>query len=108
MWVNDLSLKFNKDNISLNTSIPITEDSDSLISVPMYKIYTDLQNELVLSLIKKDLKTISGIYAFVYNETKKLYVVPGLFLLARRLEPGPEALGSLFNLSKRLNDHLKN
>lgn len=53
MEVKDLSLKFNKDSLNLNTSIPIMEDSDSLISVPMYKIYTDLQNELVLSLIKK-------------------------------------------------------
>ena len=87
--VNNLSLKFNKDSLNLNTSKPITEDSDSLISVPMYKIYTDFQNELVLSLIKKDFKSIGGIYAFVHNETKKLYV------------------GSSFNLPKRLNDHLK-
>lgn len=83
-------LKINQNMINLNTSLPLKKDSDLLISIPVYKVYTHIQEKSTLSMIKEDLKLKSGIYAFVHNETKKLYV------------------GSSFNLAKRLNDHLNN
>lgn len=97
----DLSIKFNKDSINLNTSIPLKEDNSSLISVPVYKIYTDLQNKSVLSLMKEELKLKSGIYAFVHNETKKLYVGSSFNLRAG-------ASHSKSDGDKRLNDYLNN
>jgi hypothetical protein len=84
-----LVLQVNKKDVNLNTSLPI-EGNDSLITIPVNQIYTEITEKSILSRIKKDLKSVSGIYAFVHNDTKKLYV------------------GSSFNLTKRINDHLNN
>lgn len=85
-----IKLIVNKNSINLNTSLPIEEDSKMSISIPVYKVYTDIENKSTLPMIKKYLKLKSGIYAFVHNETNKIYV------------------GSSFNLAKRLNEHFNN
>jgi group I intron endonuclease len=54
------------------------------------RTYTNLHEESTVELLKKDLNSLSGIYAFKYNNSSKIYV------------------GSSINLSIRTVEHLKN
>jgi uridine kinase len=78
-----------KKDVNLNTSLELKEEGN-LVSIPVNKYYTNLLDKSTVSSIKKDLKLVSGIYAFVHNDTKKIYI------------------GSSFSLAKRINDHLNN
>lgn len=84
-----LVLRVSKDSINLDTSLPIQEEN-GYVSIPVHKVYTSLEDESTLSDIKKYFKLISGVYAFVNNQTNKVYI------------------GSSFNLARRLHGHLNN
>ncbi len=55
-----------------------------------HSIYPNLKKESILNKLKKDLNSLCGVYAFIHNDTKKLYI------------------GSSVNLAIRTIDHLKN
>lgn len=82
-------LQVPKKDVNLNITLPIKEEG-TLVSIPVKKHYTDLLDKSTLSCIKQDLKLVSGISAFVQNDSKKLYI------------------GSSCDLTKRINEHLKN
>jgi group I intron endonuclease len=65
---------------------PEEENEDPIPS----RTYTNLHEESTVELLKKDLNSLSGIYAFKYNNSSKIYV------------------GSSINLSIRTVEHLKN
>ena len=54
------------------------------------RTYTNFHEESTVELLNKDLNSLSGIYAFKYNNSSKIYV------------------GSSINLSIRTVEHLKN
>lgn len=82
-------LQVNKNDLNLDTTLPIKEKG-TLVSIPVRKHYSDILAKSSLYRIKKDLKSVSGIYAFMHNDSKKLYI------------------GSSFSLDKRINSHLNN
>ena len=84
-----LVLQVDKKDVNLDTSLHI-KGNGSLISIPVNKIYSDITEKSTLYRLKQDLKLVSGIYAFMHNDTKKLYV------------------GSTFNLARRIDEHLNN
>lgn len=102
-----LVLQVNKNDLNLDTTLPIKEKG-TLVSIPalrsrprsraldldlgrrIRKHYSDILAKSSLYRIKKDLKSVSGIYAFMHNDSKKLYI------------------GSSFSLDKRINRHLNN
>lgn len=99
-----LVLQVNKNDLNLDTTLPIKEKG-TLVSIPVRKHYSDILAKSSLYRIKKDLpsplcnfyakirpdlKSVSGIYAFMHNDSKKLYI------------------GSSFSLDKRINSHLNN
>lgn len=84
-----LVLQVNKNDLNLDTTLPIKEEG-TLVSIPVKKHYSDILEKSSLYRIKKDLKSVSGIYAFMHNDSKKLYI------------------GSSFSLAKRINSHLNN
>lgn len=84
-----LVLQVPKKDVNLNITLPIKEEG-TLVSIPVKKHYTNLLDKSTLSCIKQDLKLVSGIYAFVHNDSKKLYI------------------GSSCDLTKRINEHLNN
>ena len=84
-----LVLQVNKNDLNLDTTLPIKEKG-TLVSIPVRKHYSDILAKSSLYRIKKDLKSVSGIYAFMHNDSKKLY------------------MGSSFSLDKRINSHLNN
>lgn len=84
-----ITLKTNIKDVNLGISLPVKIE-DNLVSIYARKVYTDLTDKSILSAIKLDLTSVSGIYAFRHNESNKLYV------------------GSSFNLALRISDHLKN
>ena len=45
-------LRINKESINLDTCLPVKEDEYSLISIPVYKVYTEIQEKSTLSMIK--------------------------------------------------------
>jgi group I intron endonuclease len=60
------------------------------VSIPAHSVYHNIIVKTNISLIKKELKGVGGIYAIVHNKTKKLYI------------------GSSMDLAKRIMDHLNN
>jgi hypothetical protein len=84
-----LVLQVNKNDLNLDTTLPIKEEG-TLVSIPVRKHYSDILAKSSLYRIKKDLKSVSGIYAFMHKDSKKLYI------------------GSSFILDKRINSHLNN
>lgn len=74
-----------------SSSTEETTEDDKLFGKPNpLKTYTNLHEQSTVELLKKDLKFLSGIYAFKYNKNDKIYV------------------GSSINLAIRTIDHLKN
>jgi len=81
-------------NISL-LSLPVlvtgslknNKDADSISAS---SVYSDLDKNTTINIIKKDLKGVSGIYVIVHNESGKVYV------------------GSSINLSIRIVEHINN
>lgn len=61
-----------------------------ILSLSPFKVYTNLQDICTKISIKKDLKFKSGVYAFVHNYSKKVYI------------------GSSIDLILRITCHLKN
>jgi predicted GIY-YIG superfamily endonuclease len=60
------------------------------VSIPAHSVYHNITVKTNISLIKKELKGVGGIYAIVHNKPKKLYI------------------GSSIDLAKRIMDHLNN
>jgi len=61
-----------------------------LLCLNPHSFYHNIQDKDILALLRKDLTRVGGVYAIVYNETKKLYI------------------GSSMNLARRLTDHVNN
>lgn len=60
-----------------------TEDSVSMLA---HSVYNNLHDKDTLTLIKKDLVKLGGVYSFVNNESKKLYIGSSMDLARRVLE----------------------
>uniref|UniRef100_UPI0023F0C85E homing endonuclease n=1 Tax=Leptographium wingfieldii TaxID=155675 RepID=UPI0023F0C85E len=60
------------------------------INLEFEQVFTNLQDELsILKEVKEGLSYLSGIYAFLHNDTQKAYI------------------GSSVNLAVRISDHIK-
>jgi hypothetical protein len=65
-------------------SAPPTEEENGY-PTPL-RNYTNLHEESTVELLKKDLNSLSGIYAFKYNNTSKIYVGSSINLSIRTVE----------------------
>lgn len=70
------------DSLAKNTN---KNNLASLVSIPVERVYQNIQDTSILTLIKKDLKDVAGIYAIVHNESKKLYIGSSMSLATRLL-----------------------
>ena len=68
------------------------------------RTYTNLHEESTVELLNKDLNSLSGIYAFKYNNSSKIYVGSSINLSIRTVEH----LGKNRNSNIYLQNALKN
>jgi hypothetical protein len=78
---------------STKTSPPSEEDAeDDKLEVKRpvgpnpLRTYTNLHENSTVELLKKDLNSLSGIYAFKYNASRKIYVGSSINLSIRTVE----------------------
>ena len=65
-------------------SAPPTEEENGY-TTPL-RNYKNLHEESTVELLKKDLNSLSGIYAFKYNNTSKIYVGSSINLSIRTVK----------------------
>ena len=81
-------------------SAPPTEEENGY-PTPL-RNYTNLHEESTVELLKKDLNSLSGIYAFKYNDTSKIYVDSSINLSIRTVEHLEKKIETLISICKML------